>query len=427
MFNRCMMNIFEKIKIYWKVVKFNKKVDFFRNKFPKLNKVIQKANEISAELIIVGDNAIDKNTEKTVEIMANLAGYLQEAINHYNRTNPANLISAISIIKETAEIEKKYFGIENYRFNPEKAVEKLKKIKIEGFSSKDELEWIAELMQKTWSNTIIPATADWVLRTVILIEIIIEIYGKNRIKNIENYLISTFPGKRERHLIDRIKSEKKMLANEIKINSSYADMVARCLLVLLRDVDFKIKDVDFKKIHEKMKPWAFWIATKGLLLSFKYKNINTQALSEYKDINRKGYVNLSENPDDPILISAYTTLKEKKDDDSYNILQEFSGAFNIKSKKILVTFDLKSLYEFHETIDIFNHSNDTDFRHGNFGEWELNEIPIDNFFNIRKSDVSIVLSKEEFEGIIESIYALYNNPEVLDDIESEYFDIFGAF
>ncbi len=345
--------------------------------------------------------------------------------------NLANLIKKslnfiISEPEKFADFEKTKKDIRSGIYdNP---LESFKKIKYFGFSNQEELTWITELMQSAWSRySDNPATVECVVNTVKIFEIIINLIDSN-IKSekdkeiLFNYSISTFPEKAGNLKLSINESFKYLNSKKI-VSGTYADYVARCLSVILRNIPFKINPNELSTIYNKMTPWAFLVATRGLVNYYGDK-VNTASLRG----NRPYYptyraIPLIKNGNISIttMLTQFNENGERKNG--------FSGAISFKDNGVVLTLNLKSLYELYQSIQLLEDEKPEVFKSnmdsGQSGEWTLYKWYNNNPCIIMKPGIAINLLKKNFDDFIKSVKDLYANKDVQDDLLHEYFEIYG--
>ena len=309
-------------------------------------------------------------------------------------------------------------------------VDFFKKIKKFGFSNKEELTWITELMQMAWHRyNNYPANAMWVAETVKIFEMVVDLINNKVIDEekkeiLLGYSISTFPEKMGDIKLSINKSLNHLNSRTI-VSGTYADFIARSLSVAIRKIDFKIEPNELSAIYSKMKIWAFIVATRGLI-NYDEK-IDTSSLSENNYQIRKhknGVFPLIENGN----INISILLAQFDDEGKY--INGFSAAISFEKNKTVLPLIPRSLYELHQAIEVLEDEKprifkgDMDF--GKCGEWTLYRWHKNNSYSIMRPGIAVNLSKEDFDNFIKSVKELYDDEDVQVDLLREYFEIYGA-
>ncbi len=310
----------------------------------------------------------------------------------------------------------------------------LKKVRENGVESREELFWIAELLERVWNRYNDYKTSSKKIENIIMIiKALIYEYDLNKIERID-YIQSKFPENKNKDIRVNIDEALKYVNSKTGILNSYAESVSRCLMEIIKDETIKIYPRKFVEINKLIDEEIIWVATKGIILN-SGENINTTPLIKnrrLKDINKQ---NVSKTiKGDSISISYllseknYTKGELFKNGFSYVIyildknrtknreIASFTGTAKTLS-------NLKSAIDSLNDVDFFNQKNTI----GVYEDWELCMDTKLKLNYIQNNFITrIYLNAEEMQEFIDKVTEFYNNEDVKNDVLSEYVDRYGT-
>jgi hypothetical protein len=316
----------------------------------------------------------------------------------------------------------------------EDPVYSIKKIRDNGINTREELLWIAELLQSAWYHyENYKISSKKVEKIILIIKTLIYDYDLNKIERID-YIKSKFPEKESKDIKNNIDKALNYIKNKTRISAGYAESVSRCLMEIIKDESINIPIKKFIEINKLIDEEIIWVATKGIIIN-NGKDIDTTPLTKnrrLKDTNefQSIYKTIKTNS-----ISILYYLSEKNYINEEPFKKEFSYVIYIldknktENKEIAsftgnaqTLFNLKSAIDSLNDTDYFNHKNNN----GAYEEWELYTDPESEFNYIQyKSTIRIYLNTEEMQEFIDQVNKFYNDKDVKNDVLSEYADRFG--
>ena len=316
----------------------------------------------------------------------------------------------------------------------EDPVYSIKKIRDNGINTREELLWIAELLQSAWYHyENYKISSKKVEKIILIIKTLIYDYDLDKIEQID-YIKSKFPEKKCENIKQNIDKALEYIKNEKRISAGYADDISRCLIGIIKDESINIPIKKFIEINKLIDEEIIWVATKGIIIN-SGKDIDTKPLIKnrrLKDTNKLQsiYKTIKTNS---ISILYYLSEKNYINDEPFK--KEFSYVIYIldknktENKEIAsftgnaqTLFNLKSAIDSLNDTDYFNHKSNN----GAYEEWELYMDPESEFNYIQhKSTVRIYLNTEEMQEFIDQVNKFYNDKDVKNDVLSEYADRFG--
>lgn len=294
-----------------------------------------------------------------------------------------------------------------------------RKLKEQGINSPGQLYWIAQLIQNAWSRSHGHATSAWVAQLVRAFDILshFEIRSKEK-ADIERYIATNFP-ESGMVLSDKIRASLTRLENTLKISSSYADMIARCFLVIIRDGEIEITASIWGEINKLLSPWIFWVAKRAMLGKPIPEEVDTSPLvtaippSEASDWIQKTRVSVqffsSWEGAGPFHVGA----------------RPFSCGFTFtdgKTTKAIFACTSRTFYELIQAVALLQGTKDM----STYGQWELMKNDREGAYSIQKNGVLVFIEKQEIEELIELVNELYAREDVQRDLTREYVEEFGA-
>jgi len=291
----------------------------------------------------------------------------------------------------------------------------LRLIQEKGILTKGQLYWLAELLQQAWHKAG-SATAAWVLQVVIALQILVTKYDLK--PETMNYLESSFPEEGQ-NLAEKIKKSLSFLQSSHRVESHYADAVAKCFLLLIREGGLDIAADVLSDINKLFMPWSIWVAKRALQKEPFLKEIDTSPL-----LNKKAF------PEKSAVIKKIRVLVEVYFSDEgigpfHAGQQPFSCGFTISDgKRTKVTFACisQTFYELIEAVAQLGENKEI----ARFGSWEIMRNSKEDYYSVRKDGVLVFLEKKEMEEFIESVRELYKREDVQQDLLKEYVEVYGA-
>jgi hypothetical protein len=308
----------------------------------------------------------------------------------------------------------------------------LKKIRENGVDSREELLWIAELLETVWYRySDYKTSSGKVEKVIMIIKTLIYEYDLNKIERID-YIASKFPERKDKDIKVNIDEALKSVNSKSRISAGYAESVSRCLIEIIKDESVKISQKNFIEINKIIDEEIIWVATKGLILNNGDK-INTTPLIINRRIKYEDRQTISSGSIDSDLISISYMLSEK------NYIKEelFKNSFsyviyitNTSRNRRTASFTgiAKTLFDLKFAIDSLNDVNCFGRKNviGNYEEWELCMNPELKLNYIQYGlTVRIYLEEKEMIEFINKVTEFYNNKDVKNDVLSEYVDLFG--
>lgn len=314
---------------------------------------------------------------------------------------------SLGFFKDNSETVLSYRG--RHFLHPESS---LNCIKERGIISRDDLVFIADLIQQAYSRQLsAPVTSAWVQNTVRAFGLLLPDLKTGSAKELAPYFQSTFPGRGD--LGSRISEVVKDLDNKEKVYGGYADMISRCFQVLVRDGDFEFTEELLKEVKTFLEPWCFWVAKRALGTPPSSEADISLLLqpTERKEKDRfllKGHkvsldVFLSKEPTSP--------LGNKR---------KFSCGYHFPGKAAVV-FSSASFYELLQCLHMIKEEEKEVATAGTITVYSSPQSP-----GIQIGPVMVHLTQEEFDDFVPLTWELYNREDVQADLMKEYVEVYGA-
>lgn len=287
----------------------------------------------------------------------------------------------------------------------------------EGISTKSECLFIVQLMQQAWHNSRSTATAAWVANVAKSFQLLLQLEIGNK-DELMYFFLSTYPG--EGTIEERINMSLNFVNRKERVSSPYADLITRCLLVLVRDGKFFIPKETFPEINKLLTPWCFWVAKRAIQKE-TMKDIDITPLlkvGEKKVLREKSLLIEKEKASGQVLLSVEGVGPFHAGN------RDFACALTIsEGVKYKATFACspQTFLELIETVSLLEER-----KAARYGQWEIVKDFEHNIFYIEKGGVRVPVTKEElldFSQVVKDIYAC---EEVQIDLIQNYVETYGA-
>lgn len=300
--------------------------------------------------------------------------------------------------------------------SPEWAISKLKQ---QGIKTKGDLYWLAEQIQVAWHLPNRTATAIWVAKLAQAIKLLLPLpMYKEEKAGVMHYIDTTFPARGDDIPI-KIDALLQELQKESRIYSGYADAVARCFLVLLRDAVIEIPDEVVNEISNLLCPWVFWVAKRALHWQETPREIDiTPLLSEMNKSKTSLWLErptvrvqifLSYGGGGPFLIGSHP----------------FSCGFSFGDKittKAIFACTSQTFYELIQAVAILDSNKEV----AAYGHWEIMKNDREGFYSVQKNGVCVFVTKDELNDLISLVTEMYEREDVQRDLTLEFVEVYGA-
>ncbi len=291
----------------------------------------------------------------------------------------------------------------------------LRLIQEKGILTMGHLYWIADLLQQAWHRAG-SATAAWVLQAVTALQILVTKYELK--PETMNYIESSFPEEGQ-NLAEKINKSLSFLQGSRRVDSHYADAVAKCFLFLVREGGLDITADVLSDINKLFMPWYIWVAKRALQKEPFLKEVDTSPLLRKQAFPEKSVVINKER----VQVEVY--FSDEGTGPFHAGKQPFSCGFTISDgRRTKVTFACisQTFYELIETVAQLGENKEI----SRFGSWEIMRNSREGYYSVRKGGVLVFLEKEEMEEFIDSVRELYKREDVQQDLLKEYVEVYGA-
>lgn len=313
-----------------------------------------------------------------------------------------------------------------YRSNYYDQYEKtLLEIYNKGIRSKDDLKFITDLIQQAYHNH--PSslvTSKWVQNIVSAFSFLFQSLKPKSVKELAPYFGSTFPGVGD--LKTKIADAIKMLEKDKKVNGQAADMISRCLQVLIRDGDIELSDSMLKEVKNLLEPWCFWVAKRAIKQSSGSPLLSDiSVLSRDVRKDQKSHFELKKNK---VAVRVFLSreqfsslgIKRKFDFYCYYVFQDL----NLINKGN-VRFSASSFYDLLQCLDNIKEEQENIASVGDITVYSSADLHgIQTLFS--KGSHFTQLSQEEYDEFVSLTWELYSREDVKADIIREHVMNYGA-
>lgn len=293
----------------------------------------------------------------------------------------------------------------------------LKRIMSQGITTRGQLYWAAQLLQKAWHLSEGTATTAWVANTVKALRLILRMEIR-KIEELMPYLVSSFP-EQGVDLEEKIENALVRLQEKSRVSTIIADQIARCFLVIVRDGDFEISADNMVALNELLAPWIYWVMRRAIQDKADLKVIDTSPLLSYQPAKERSFTEKKS------CVSVRGFFSSEGIPPLFAGKQPFSCGFSFHPNNKLreeVPCSAQTLYELVETANIIKRENKV---LAAFGHWEIMKDDKNSVYTIEK-DFRIYVSKEEMEEFLELVDELYQREDIQRELVKSYAEVYGA-
>jgi hypothetical protein len=293
----------------------------------------------------------------------------------------------------------------------------LKRIMSQGITTRGQLYWAAQLLQKAWHLSEGTATAAWVVNVVKALRLILRMEIRNG-EELKPYLLSSFP-EQGSDLEEKIENALVRLKEKSRVSTIIADQIAGCFLVIVRDGDFEISAANMIALNDLLSPWIYWVMRRAIQDKTDLRVIDTGPLLSHEPAKERSFSG------EKSYVSVKGLFSSEGDPPLFAGKQPFSCVFSFHPNNKLrerVPCSAQTLYELVETANIINRENKI---LAGFGHWEIMKDDKNSAYTIEK-DTRIYVSKEEMEEFLELVDELYKREDVQRELVKSYAEVYGA-